>query len=438
MTSCSRRQFIKTAGVSAAAASVGFAAQKKGLRSGAAKQINPSIPDTRVVCCYDPAMVSGVPGPDIVSENAPVNVSVVCDNMDEMAKALTNLDSASDAWAVIFRKPAAKSWSDVKVAIKPNCIPTWACGNHPRIAVMGKICDELIKLGVSAGNIFFYDFKDSTLPSEVYAGFPGNGLPAGVELCNYVGSSSEIAAKDILVNIAVNKGHDPEIGKFTLTMKNHYGTFTPICGDIEHLCEINSSDVILGGDPVRQQLCIVDAIWSMTGGPSGNCDVATHRLVMGTCSPAVDYMTVVEIRDKVMGMDYNEEAVTAMLSSYSLTADQCSMIDVPPASDGGFEVGANPRVNHQPSGSFNKVTLMIDGAKSTSVSFKAPARVTDEITIRNASGRLVRRIPLTNPQNDSVIARWDGKDNSGRKAAPGRYFACFADAPMASAAFSLY
>jgi hypothetical protein len=87
-------------------------------------------------------------------------------------------------------------------------------------------------------------------------------------------------------------------------MKNHFGTFTnsqamgsvglhPTAGKPPlALFEINQHAAILGGNPVRQQLCIVDALFSSgASGAGGMADNRTDRLVMGTFAPMVDYFT---------------------------------------------------------------------------------------------------------------------------------------------------
>jgi hypothetical protein len=111
---------------------------------------------------------------------------------------------------------------------------------------------------------------------------------------------------DILVNIAVNKGADVNFGKTTMTLKNHAGTFDPkhihFGGGLDYILAFNKSDALWGGSSVRQQLCIVDSLWGLTGGPWGVPDKKLDSLVMGTFSGAVDYLTVKKIREPLMGV----------------------------------------------------------------------------------------------------------------------------------------
>ena len=167
--------------------------------------------------------------------------------------------------------------------------------------------------------------------SKFYAEFIGNGLPKGVVVSRlsdalggmvdtdvpdpYPGKFKCTAALvrgeiDILVNCAVNKGHNKSYGETTLTLKNHAGTFEPKPihrgGGLDYIIAINKSEAILGGTPVRQQLCIVDSLWAMTTGPSGTPDKEVCRLIMGTFGPAVDYLTAKKVRESVMGVSQNK------------------------------------------------------------------------------------------------------------------------------------
>jgi hypothetical protein len=81
-------------------------------------------------------------------------------------------------------------------------------------------------------------------------------------------------------------------------MKGHLGTFINQGTDaspsstglhvLEAIFNINKHTAILGGNPVRQQLCIVDGLLA-NGGNSATWSVRTNRIVMGTFAPIVDY-----------------------------------------------------------------------------------------------------------------------------------------------------
>jgi hypothetical protein len=286
--------------------------------------VNPAIDNLRVVCGVNPAMITGNPtGWEMEGQNRCITADQVERTMDAMACSLTGKNAAADAWATIFRKPETKSWEAVKVAIKVNCIAK----NHPRVAVVNHVCTVLNRLGVVPGNTIIYDGCHNAAP--FYGAYVGKGLPVGVVVSDKnsaMGGMMKISIPapkagsyncsrvladgtiDILVNIAVNKGHDQSLGKTTLTLKNHAGTFEPKVihtgGGLDYILAFNKSNAIWGGTPVRQQLCIVDTLWGSVDGPFATPDKRLDRLVMGTFSGAVDYLTAKKIREPLMGAQH--------------------------------------------------------------------------------------------------------------------------------------
>jgi len=346
-----RRDFLKTAAVGAAGA-MGLSSMKfervfaQSTGGGAwvnGMQINPAIDNKLVVCCHDTKMLNSTPATGFAAMNAAVNATQVSSNMDEMAMQLARKTTADDAWRTIFRTGASKTWATTKVAIKTNAIGLDTT-NRPRVAIIKKICDVLVAFGVLPTNIILYDACDD--PSKWYTSTyvsttdatkiravvstraSSLGNLTAVTLANFDPKEGTPAcpadllngAVDILVNIAVCKMHDGTGGKYsygacTLCMKNHFGTFTD-SSKAQHsdglhatytgsasggkspdaLFEINKHSAVLGGNPVRQQLCIVDALLSNgTKGPGSAFDNRTDRIVMGTLAPMVDYLTATKI-----------------------------------------------------------------------------------------------------------------------------------------------
>ena len=120
-----RRDFLKTTAASTAGLSLmasGFTRFASARTSATLFPINTAISDQRVVCCNDPAMITGTPSAmSIAGQNAKVDAAILSADMDAMAISLAQANTAADAWATIFQKPSSKSWADVKVAIKANC-----------------------------------------------------------------------------------------------------------------------------------------------------------------------------------------------------------------------------------------------------------------------------------------------------------------------------
>ena len=136
---------------------------------------------------------------------------------------------------------------------------------------------------------------------------------------------------DILINIAMCKGHWVKFGGFTMTMKNHFGTFTPDPGHEDggqdYLIAINQTPEILGpmdkktGTVLypRQQLCLVDALWASEKGPHCRPSHQPNFLAMGVLAPIVDYQVATQFRGKQMGWEPNMEMTRRMLTEFGYT-----------------------------------------------------------------------------------------------------------------------
>jgi hypothetical protein len=370
-----RRDFLKTAavasamGVTATKANKSFA-QTTGsdLAWTSGMAINPSIPNTRVICCHDTNMLTETPpNSSWPNQNAYVDATLVSSNMDEMAMQLTQQSTATAAWSTIFR--SSKAWASTKVAIKTNGI-SGLSGNHPRVAIIKKICDVFVdQLGVPAANIVLYDATDdasivytSTYASltdstkmrcvvSVLAGSLGGYTP--VTIVNSVASAGSVECVadlangliDVLVNVSVCKVHNGPgnsygYGSVTMCLKNHLGTFNNAPGHAEPMhaiaaiMEINQHQAILGGNPVRQQLCIVDALLCNSQNPGGSWDTRADRIVMGTFAPMVDYTAGINIIQNVIraGSPVTNLAqnIPTFLTSFGYTTSDPNWIEYVP------------------------------------------------------------------------------------------------------------
>jgi hypothetical protein len=346
-----RRDFLKL--TSGAVAGLALARADRALAAWPATgtlAVNPTISNMRVVSCYDTKMMKSVPTVmTFAAENAAVDSVRLQANMDAMAMQLANATSADAAWKAIFR--SSKPWASTRVAIKVNSLEA---RNMARVAVVQKFCTVLGGLGVLPANLIIYDGQST------YAGGTSNyasyfsptdttKTPAVVSVNNaslggtvsapIPGGSSGVCTADIangsidiLINIANNKGHDL-MGRATLCMKNHFGTFAPK-HDINYLFNINKSDAILGGTPVRQQLCFVDSLLANKMSNVGVPDVMPCYLVMGTFAPAVDYLTIKNVREAVMGCTHDAATISSYLTTFGYAATDAQWVVVPPAAGG--------------------------------------------------------------------------------------------------------
>jgi hypothetical protein len=276
-----------------------------------------------------------------------VDPEAVDQNIDRLACALAGEKREQDAWKRIFIKPPGKTWSDVVVAVKTNNIAR----QHTRSAVMAKICKVLTRVvGIKASNIFIYDACHG---GDMLKKTPFSGLPEGCGIMEKWGGFSTDAPVglpwkdgkqtvkavkpivsgqvDLLVNMALSKGHSPAFGSFSMTLKNHLGTFNPrphahADGASEYLMAINKSPLILGelngaGRKVafpRQQLCLIDALWASEQGPMCDSSDQPNRLFMGTFAPTLDYVVAHRFRKEIMGWPLNEPLVDRFLTEFGI------------------------------------------------------------------------------------------------------------------------
>jgi hypothetical protein len=347
MARISRREFVKNAlfaGTAIAASPMIFvpkaraAWEKKSI-------VHPNVNNLRVVGIMDPKMIHGVqPVTSWAVQEKMVVKERVWENMDKLACGLAGTRSPEDAWRAVFIKPPGKSWAQTVVAIKTNNIAL----QHTRSAVMSKVCHVFTDLlGVQGTNIHIFDGVHG---GSMARNTPFSGLPEGVRIEDqWGGINTPVPVPppwgdgrrttkclrhlaegkvDILVNIALCKGHSDTYGGFTMTMKNHMGTFSPMYVHqdeaLEYLLAVNMTPQVLGPMDAKtgrvnhplQQLCIVDALWASEGGPGGNPRSQPNFLAMGVLSPVVDYVLATRFRKEKMGWDINLEATRRMLTEF--------------------------------------------------------------------------------------------------------------------------
>jgi hypothetical protein len=431
-------------------------------------QINPLIDNLRASFCYDPEMTTGNPVDwTIEGQNDLVNAERVAQNLDKMAIALAEPDvtdagdlasNARDAWSIIFQKPEGKNWSEVTAAIKVNCI--WP-QNMTRLAVIDKVARELVHLGVLAANIFIYDQCHGHDGGQDYlSSYSRERLPPGVNFA--FSRDTEANAKltvlpdgeqvscwaplvdreiDILVNTAVNKGQSSDVGNITLCLKNHLGTMrfshSNVPESVEQtLISMNQSEEILGGTPPVQQLCILDSLWAMTSGPTGQePNRNPNALLMGIFAPAMDWLTVHRIREESdqpwgMGMASGDHRLSflegVMLAfGYDPQSSQLQQLDFIDA------------LSFEPT----QVTSVKDKRTLTGISMKENIKVLlpgrslpgelnfkiaenerpRNLRIFNMEGRTVHTWRFSFLDNKDLNLCWDGRNENGKELPPGKY-----------------
>ncbi len=425
--------------LSGAAAESVFAAQKQqGIVWTDKMPINPDISNMRVICYHDEKICPTSPNPDLFDRvNEAVDTERVSAVLDEMAVQLTEKTSAAEAWKTIFR--SSKPWADTKVMIKVNAVEKRMLA---RVAVIKKITDVLTGYGVQPKNIVLFDgqgpgwatyqnwvsLTDTTkiagVLSNNYNSLGGKATVKIPEISDSNGPADLVnGVTDIIVNIAVNKGHDSNfnIGKATLCLKNHFGTFLQNNGMAMHLHStkglINSNKIaeIAGGNPVRQQLCIIDSIWAIKQNMNGTASHKPDRLVMGTFAGAVDYYCAKEIREKLMNVTNHEQnVITQFLTAFGYAESDPEYVELTPT---GITSGKiNPPVESAPfSFSLNHPAL-----RSSTLHFSLPSRTSGQVRaeIFDLRGSRIRELSA-----DAATGRmvWNGRAENGGFAGAGNY-----------------
>jgi hypothetical protein len=461
----SRRNFLKIAASSAAGIMVMGAAGKRTYANlptvspwpaTGYLQINPNIDNCRVVYVNDPTMLITTGTYNFKNFNdSGVNYAIVKANIDKMACALAQKTVVADAWKTIFRRPEAKAWADVKVAIKVNAVG----GYSPNVPIVAKLCEVLFGLGVPYANITLFDAGNATGNGCVdkYGQYKTNGkLPAitvaarGLDTQLPIGTESLfiqncVLESDILITCAVNKGHDQKdkFGGLTMSIKNHTGTIKYGCASsLTQLINYHKSEWILGTPsavvPVRQQLAFVDATWAGAPGSWGgavNNGAVQNTIVMGTFPGAVDYLTATKVRANLYpNIDTNNcniGLINQYLTGFGYTdTERTTLETMDPNADlrgrGFVDAAAWYRGNvatQRPAVSAER--------NASSVSLEVPGSVVRVDLAQNdivksaavfaASGKKIRALKVPKNSSGPVRLSWDGTDVSGRAVRAGAY-----------------
>ncbi len=354
----SRRSFLKKSVIGTCATISPFLLWREAkARWAKGTPVHPNIDNRRVVGIIDSRMTRDFqPVSSWSLQEKMVVKEVVWENLDKLACALTKINEPEKAWRAIFIKPPLKSWSETVVAIKTNNIAL----QHTRSAVMSKVCQVLVKF--CRGNPENIHIYDGIHGGSMNKNTPFTDLPAGVKIENEWGGVTTLTkvpepwrhspgqAKclkplaeesiDILINIALCKGHSQTFGGFTMAMKNHFGTFDPApghrAGALDYLLAINQTAEILGSfDPQtgkviypRQQLCLLDALWASEKGPGGYPRAQPNFLAMGVFSPIFDYVLATQFRGEKMGWKPNKEALRRFLTEFGYTEEMLLPLEI--------------------------------------------------------------------------------------------------------------
>ena len=336
MEDISRREFLKYLGVG----TVGLITKPKipfVVRSNNHRA-------SSVVQCFDENATSG----------STINESVVQVMMDESIKTLTGIPDVGDAWKAIFPSVTENSI----IGIKVNCINRYVA-THPEFVnciVNGLTQMEFGDRNYRRNNIIVWDRTDGELSYAEYMLYDGNdpdtvrcfgtdhtgvGYDTSCPLDVPGGPSapSRILSQmiDYLINVAVLKNHNQ--AQVTLTMKNHYGSVSPVPSHNNYvnpgIPSLNQQirDVVTPHN--IQKIFIIDSLFgSILYGPGGSADCNPKKVVMSLDTVACDYQGWHVINEERIAHSWSPiqwpvyHIQTAEQSPYNLGTTDINLIEI--------------------------------------------------------------------------------------------------------------
>jgi len=272
------------------------------------------------------------------------------------------------------------------------------------------------------------------------------------------GASPALNGADIVVNIAVNKGHDryDQFSGVTMCLKNHFATIAFGHADsnaaegIVKMCKANACSHLIGNIPAnypaKQQLCIVDSTWLGNAGDwSGGTSAGNNAnaIVMGTFAGAVDYVATNYIRKPKLSGGINTAIVDKFLTQFGYPASanttvmtkttgpgaglvDASAVTVLQKNEIGYNLAKNGYVRFSITGNgikFNGTNIYL--GKNESIKF---AEIYDMIG---------RKVKTLYPVSKNLIT-WDAKTENGSIAKNGNYILkIYTDKILSSQSFIL-
>lgn len=231
MKKLTRRQFIKLSSTVVAAGLLTGCdvASKPSVSREDVLKFHPNAP-SKVVHTHHSGVWAGTPTDGTLANSAEENSLLVPEVIQEMLDAsitaLTGLDKARDAWAVLFSP-------EERIAIKVNAFRNGLIWTHAPLVTA--VTDSLQGAGIPAEQIVIFDYYTHELET---AGFSINQDGPGVRCygteSDYtregtvngrdVELSNILLECDALINMPVLKSH--MISGVSFAMKNHYGSIS--------------------------------------------------------------------------------------------------------------------------------------------------------------------------------------------------------------------
>ena len=377
---------------------------------------------SRVVIIEDGSATSGLT----------IDADVVQSMVNCGIMSLTQEYDLGAAWKSLFPGVSETSVIGIKVGCLNTTVPT-----HPEVTYA--VANALTEMDFGGtpfpeNNIIIFDRRNDELSTSGYTLNEGgsgircygtDSVSGGYTAETYTVHNrtqrlSRIAVEqvDYIVNIAALKNHT--IAGVTMCLKNHFGT----CNRPEWMhglyCDpyipaLNSLSPIRD----RNRVNICDGLFGIaTGGPLGSPQFTANSLLMSEDIVAVDYQAREILADNgcdTIGISGHVD--TAAGTPYSLGTNDPAQMDVVNVSnpagvdDGPGRMGTMLRQNRP-----NPFSA------DTRIRFFMPRSETVSLTVYDSAGRRVRRLVDRTAGAGWHDVVWNGRSDSGSRAAAGVYF----------------
>jgi hypothetical protein len=423
-----RREFLKTSALAAAAAAAGVTGESAGAKEPAAEGIrasgrNNTMPG-RIVLYHDIAMEGHLPT---------INRDRVEEVVLHAIRILTGIDDTAAAFESLFTGVHSGS----TFAIKVNCIgPTdtrWE-------AVRGVVSGLSLMLGgtYNVSQVTIYD--PHNLHSHGYdeGQFTFNGnypLISHSGNCYsgyYVYGSHQLSNYlidcDYVINIPALKSHGVVSNGITTAFKNHYGSCCPqsLCGNITGMLTVNTDDYIKN----KTALVLMDGLRGTYNGGPGEPPQAWNTF------PEQSPNTLFFSTDPVTNEYWARDMINSERATHGWGDKECSWVE--DASDDPWYLGVSdpeqmdvvyydPTAVPEP-GELLGATFLAPNVPNpfsdgTALRFRLADASRGRLTIVDATGRIVRHLGEQVFPGGYSQVRWDGRDEHGVLVPTGTYFA---------------
>jgi hypothetical protein len=422
----SRREFLKLSALGAASTMAPPALAGKMIGTGERGDrvgTGNTMPG-RIIIAHDPA---------INAHTSTIDADLVERYVHNAVKVLTGVSETGPAFESLF--PGVQPTSTI--VIKVNCIGStctrWetARGVVSGLAQMfGGTYDVSQVTLFDRHNIGYFGYTADRFEfggNTVFLSTTNNASGSGYQPYPGYSLSRYLLNSDYLIDIPALKSHSDGNNQITVALKNHYGSCYPssLCGNITGMLTLNSDEQI------RDKTCLVVTCGlrgTYNGGPgespqywSNYAEQTPNTMLIGTDPVTNDY--------------WARDLINAERANHGMAAKPCPWIEE--ASEAQWDIGVSDpgamTVIPLESSAVEPV-VWVGGTQlaaawpnpfteRTNLSFNLDRAASVSLDIVDVQGRRVRSLTSSDFPAGASRLIWDGRNQSGRPAPSGVYFA---------------